>query len=297
MAAIALEGAYTAIVTPFTPDRAQVDWKALDRHIEAQIKGGISGLVPCGTTGESPTLSMEEHAQVIERTVKVAKGRVPVLAGAGSNSTRETIHLCKAAEAAGADAVMVVNPYYNRPSQEGLIRHVELVTREVERPVVLYNIPGRSAVELTVDTMLTLLDRCPTVMGVKDATGNIDSCQQLVSRAGDRVQVISGDDALTLGMMAVGARGVISVTSNLLPGEVEAMARAATAGDWELARARHFALLPLHAAAFCEPSPAAVKGVLAHRGLMSEVVRPPMFELTAAGKERVLSALEEYQAP
>ena len=297
MTTLTLEGAYTAIVTPFVPDRSAVDWKALERHLEAQITGGISGIVPCGTTGESPTLSMDEHSEVIRRTVEIVAGRVPVLAGAGSNSTHETIHLCQAAQEAGADALMVVNPYYNRPSQQGLIRHLELVSKAVEKPIVLYNIPSRSAVELSVDTILTVLERCPNVIGVKDATGNIHSCQQLMRRAGDRVQVMSGDDPLTLGMMAVGARGVISVTSNLLPGEVNAVVEAAGQGDWELARKRHFALLPLYAAAFCEPSPAPIKGVLAVRGLMSEVVRPPMFELSPAGRETVLSALNDYKAP
>ncbi len=296
MAGIVLEGAYTAIVTPFTSDRSAVDWDAFERHVEAQIAGGISGLVPCGTTGESPTLSMDEHAEVVARTVKIVAGRVPVLAGAGSNSTHETIHLCKAADAAGADALMVVNPYYNKPSQAGLVRHVELVAAEVDKPIVLYNIPARSAVELSVDTILTLLDRCPNVVGVKDATGNVSSCQQLLRRAGDRVQVMSGDDPLTLALMSVGARGVISVTSNLLPGQVDAVVRLAQRGEWKQARARHFALLPVHAAAFCEPSPAAVKGTLAKRGVMNDVVRPPMFELTAEGHETIASALADYEA-
>lgn len=296
MAGIALEGAFTALVTPFTPDRSAVDWDAFERLVEAQIEAGISGLVPCGTTGESPTLSMEEHAEVISRTVEIVSGRVPVLAGAGSNSTHETIHLCKAAAAAGADALMVVNPYYNKPSQAGLIRHIELVAAAVDKAIVLYNIPARSAVELSVETILTVLDRCPNVVGVKDATGNVNSCQQLLSRAGDRVQVMSGDDPLTLALMSVGARGVISVTSNILPAEVEAVPRLVLKGEWEAARARHFALLPVHAAVFCEPNPAAVKGTLAKGGMMNDVVRPPMFELTNQGHETVARALAEYEA-
>src|SRR4051812_21118102 len=220
MANLRLSGTYTAIVTPFTPDGDAVDHAALEALVEAQIAGGVSGLVPCGTTGESPTLAEEEQQDVVKRVVTVARGRVPVLAGTGSFSTKKSIAASKAALAAGADGVMIVMPYYNKPSQDGLREHVVAIARAVSCPMVLYNIPSRSVVDLSAEATERICQAAPNVVGLKDASGNILRCQELVRRLGDRLAIMSGDDALTLGMMACGATGVISVTSNVRPREV-----------------------------------------------------------------------------
>src|SRR3984885_9069691 len=206
-----IEGTYTALVTPFRDEPGQpVDWDALDALVEAQVAAGISGLVPCGTTGESPTLSHEEHAQVVERTVKRAAKRVQVIAGAGSNSTREAVSLAEHAERAGADAVMVVVPYYNKPTQEGLFRHFVEVASRVRLPVVVYNVPGRTVIDLAPETLARICEAAANVIAVKEATGNVLRAQRLVQTLGERVAVLSGDDSLTLPMIACGARGVIS---------------------------------------------------------------------------------------
>jgi 4-hydroxy-tetrahydrodipicolinate synthase len=288
MAGFTLRGAVTALVTPFSADGSTIDWDAFDRHVEAQIQGGIQGLVPCGTTGESPTLSDAEQRELVARTVRVARGRVPVLAGAGSNNTMKTVELARAAVAAGANAVMVVMPYYNRPSQEGLVRHVGLVASAIEAPIVLYNVPSRTVVDLSADTTLRILDAYPNVVGIKDASGSCLYCQDLLRRAADRVFVLSGDDPLTLPLLAVGAVGVISVTSNLYPGQVNAVIEAFAAGRIAEARARNFALYPVHRALFMEPSPAPTKAALHLQGRMTAAVRPPLVEATEACRQHLL---------
>src|SRR5258706_3277281 len=231
-----LQGVYTALVTPFSADGSSIDFEAYEKLLAQQIDGGINGLVPCGTTGESPTLGDAEQRELIARTVRFAKGRVPVLAGTGSNNTKKTIEASKAALEAGADGVMIVMPYYNKPSQEGMVRHIELCAKEISAPIVLYNIPGRTGVELSVESALEILDSCKNVVGIKDATGNVMWCQELLRRAGDRVSVMSGDDPLTLPMMIVGVRGVISVTSNVLPKPVAEVCADALAGRWDAAK-------------------------------------------------------------
>ncbi len=296
MAKLELRGAFTALVTPFVEDGSAIDFDAYDKLVEAQIAGGISGLVPCGTTGETPTLPDSEQRELVKRTVGVAKGRVPVLVGTGSNSTKKSIEASKAALEAGADAVMIVMPYYNKPSQEGMVRHVETIAKAVDAPIVLYNIPGRSGVELSVESLLRVLDICPGVVGVKDATGNVQSCQKLIAKAGNRVVVMSGDDPLTLPMMSVGARGVISVTSNVYPAEVSAVVADAAAGRWDDARSKHFALLPVHAAMFCEPNPQPVKAALSLKGRMRATVRLPMIEASEACRATVSKAMKDYEA-
>jgi 4-hydroxy-tetrahydrodipicolinate synthase len=233
MSTFSLRGTYTALVTPFDSDGSQIDWAAYEKLVAGQIEGGVSGLVPCGTTGETPTLTDAEQREVVQRTAALVRGKLPILAGTGTNNTKKSIDLSKAALEAGADAVMVVMPYYNKPSQEGMIRHVEVIAREVSAPIVLYNIPGRSGVELGVESFLRILERCPNVVGIKDATGNVLHCQELLRRAGERVSVVSGDDPLTLPLMSVGAKGVISVTSNLYPQEVSASVEDALLGRWE----------------------------------------------------------------
>jgi 4-hydroxy-tetrahydrodipicolinate synthase len=285
-------------VTPFKADKADqpIDWDAFDALVDAQVEGGVKGVVPCGTTGESPTITHEEHREVIARTVKRAAGKVLVIAGTGSNSTREAIEMSKEAERAGADAVMLVVPYYNKPTQDGLVQHFVTVAQSVSCPVVLYNIPGRTVIDLTVDSVARILDRAPNVIGMKEATGNVLRAQELVRRFGARLTVLSGDDGLTLPMIAVGARGVISVTSNLLPQAVSRATKLALAGDAEAARRAHFALLPVHEAMFIEANPGPIKAALAMRGKMQDVVRGPLVAASPATRKTIEAALEAHRA-
>jgi len=296
MASVHFSGTLTALVTPFDEAGDAIDFDALDALVEAQIEGGISGLVPCGTTGESPTLSEEEQLAVIGRVVRAAKGRVPVVAGTGSFSTKKTIAASKAALAAGADAVMVVMPYYNKPSQDGLCEHVLAVARAVDCPIVLYNIPGRSVVDLGVEATERICAAAANVVAIKDATGNVLRCQELVRRLGDRLTVLSGDDALTLPMMSVGAQGVISVTSNVLPRAVSEVTRFALAGDFSAAREAHLALLELHGLMFVEPNPAPAKVALASMGKMQASVRLPLCAASESARQRIVNALGRFEA-
>jgi 4-hydroxy-tetrahydrodipicolinate synthase len=301
-AQLRLQGTFTALVTPFRDAPGNpVDWEALDALVDAQVAGGVSGLVPCGTTGESPTLSHEEHAQVVERTVKRAAKRTLVIAGAGSNSTREAIGLAEHAERAGADAIMVVVPYYNRPTQKGLVRHFVDVAASVRLPVVVYNIPARTGIDLTVDALTQICAAAPNVVAVKEATGNVLRAQQLAQSLGDAsgtrragLDVLSGDDVLTLPMIAVGARGVISVTSNVLPAEVVRATRLALEGKLDEARRAHLALLPVHEAMFVEANPGPVKAALALRGAIQPAVRLPLVPVEESSRAAIAAALEAY---
>ena len=289
------KGCFTALVTPFTEDGTAVDWGAYEAHVERQIQAGVAGLIPCGTTAESPTLTDAEQLELIKRTVKVAAGRAWVLAGTGSNATKKTIEASRAALEVGADAVMIVMPYYNKPNQAGLYAHVEAVARAVPGPVVLYNIPGRTGVTLDVSTQLRLIDACPNVVGTKDATGNVFQCQALAGRRG-RYSVLSGDDVLTVSFMSVGATGVISVTSNLYPREVTAVVNAMLEGRWEAAREAHLRLVPVHEAMFCEPNPGPLKAALASKGLMSKAMRLPLVPVSPESAVRLQATLEAFEA-
>ncbi len=290
-----IQGTYTALVTPFRDEPARpIDWEAFDSLLEAQVAGGVAGIVPCGTTGESPTLSHEEHAQVVERTVRRVKGRVQVIAGTGSNSTREAIALSQHAAGAGADAVMVVVPYYNRPTQEGLYRHFVEVASNVRVPVVIYNIPARTGIDLAPETFARIAASAPNVVAIKEATGNVLRAQKIVQTMGASVTVLSGDDALTLPMIAVGAQGVISVTSNVLPADTSRATRLALDGRADEARRAHLDLMPVHEAMFLEASPAPVKAALAMRRFTSDVVRSPLVSCTEATRLAIASALEGY---
>jgi len=292
-----LEGTYTAIVTPFRDAPGQpVDWEALDALVDAQVAAGVAGVVPVGTTGESPTLTHEEHDEVIARTVKRARGRVQVVAGTGSNSTREAIGTSQAAERAGADAVMLVCPYYNRPTQEGLHAHFVEVAKSVRVPVVVYNIPVRTGCDLLPETLARIAEAAPNVVATKEATGNVLRAQKIAQLMGGAMTVLSGDDALTLAMVAVGARGVISVTSNVLPAEVSRATRLALEGPAHEALAAHLALMPVHEAMFVEANPAPVKAALAARGVMKDVVRSPMAACTPGARATVVAALDAYAA-
>lgn len=287
------EGTYTALVTPFLPDES-IDWKSFDALIEAQIEGGISGIVPCGTTGESPALTDDEQLALVKRCVEKSNRRVPVIAGTGSNSTRHAVHLSKAAEAAGADAVMVVVPYYNKPTQEGLFRHYLAVASAVKCPVMIYNIPGRTGIDLASDTMARICEAAPNVTATKEATGNVLRAQELVRRLGDRLTVLCGDDALTLPMISVGARGVVSVSSNLLPRAVSEVTRLALAGDFAQARKLHLSLLPVHEAMFLEANPGPVKAAMAARRMLGATTRGPMAPVADSTQKKLATVLDEY---
>lgn len=293
MSSLVLEGTFTALVTPFTSDGSTVDFEALDRLVDAQLAGGVRGLVPCGTTGEAPTLSDEEQAAVIARVAERARGRAVVLAGTGSFSTKKTVAASKAAVAAGAQAVMVVMPYYSKPSQDGMRAHVLEIAAAVDVPIVLYNVPGRTVVDLLPETTERICAEAKSVVGMKEATGNVLRCQELLRRLGDRLTVMCGDDALTLPMMAVGAKGVISVTSNVLPAQTSRVTTLALAGQWEPARRAHFELLELHGLMFAEPSPAPAKASLALRAAMQPTVRSPLVPATSGLVERLRHALEK----
>ena len=292
-----LQGVYTALVTPFTADGSSIDFEAYEKLLQHQLDGGVSGVVPCGTTGESPTLSDAEQRELIARTVRFVKGRVPVLAGTGSNNTKKTIEASKAAFEAGADGVMLVMPYYNKPSQEGLYRHLVEVAKAVSGPVVLYNVPGRSIVDISVDTVVRVLDACPNVVGIKDASGNVLYCQELLLKARGRIVDLSGDDPLTLPMMAVGARGVISVTSNLYPRQTSEVVADALAGKWAEAERKNSRLYLLHRAFFTEPSPAPIKAALAAKGLMLPTVRLPIVEATEGCQALLAQLMKSFEAP
>jgi 4-hydroxy-tetrahydrodipicolinate synthase len=293
---LSLRGAFTALVTPFTRSGESVDFAAYEALVEAQIAGGVAGLVPCGTTGESPTLDDGEQVELVARAVAVAKGRAPVVAGTGSFSTAKTIEATERALAAGAAGVMVVMPYYSKPTQEGLFRHLTAVAKAAAgAPVVLYNIPGRTQVDLEADTTMRVLEAAPNVLGLKDATGNVLRCQELKRRAGERLAVLAGDDALTVAMMAVGAAGVISVTSNLYPAEVARVTGAALAGRWDEARAAQARLQPVHEVMFVESNPAPVKAALARQGRMEATVRLPLVEASGAARERIGAALDRFE--
>ena len=286
-----LEGAFTALVTPFR--NGELDLAALSSLVEFQISDGIHGLVPVGTTGESPTLTAVEARDVIATTVKVARGRVPVIAGTGSNSTAETIARTRAARELGVDAAMIVMPYYNKPTQRGLVAHVKAVHDATDLPLVLYNVPTRGTADLMAETVVEIARQCPRVVALKEATGNILRAQQVISLLGDRLAVFSGDDALTVGMMACGARGLISVTSNALPGAVSGVCNAMLRGDLTEARARHMALLPVYDAMFVETNPGPVKAALAAMGRIAPEIRLPLAWPAESTTQKVVAALRE----
>lgn len=286
-----LEGAFTALVTPFRDDK--VDHDALAGLVEFQIADGIAGVVPVGTTGESPTLTAAEAREVIATTVRAAKGRVPVIAGTGTNATAETIARTRAAKELGADAAMVVMPYYNKPTQRGLLAHVKAVHDATDLPLVLYNVPTRGTGDLAAETVAEIARACPRVIALKEATGNTLRAQHVHALCGDRITILCGDDALTVAMMAVGAKGVISVASNALPGAVAGVCRAMLKGDLVEARRRQEALLPLYESMFLETNPGPVKAALAVMGRIPPEIRLPMAWPAEATVARVTAALRE----
>ncbi len=284
-----LQGCYTAIVTPM--ENGQVAWGTLRDLIEAQIEGGVDGIVPVGTTGESPTLGVEEHEKVIETTIELAKGRCQVIAGTGANSTEEALVLTKHAKEAGADATLQVTPYYNKPSQEGLYRHFATVADEIGLPVVLYNVPGRSGTPIAIDTIRRLSSNS-NVVAVKEAGGSADRVSQILNCCD--ITVLSGDDSLTLPMMILGGKGVISVTSNLLPADVAKMVHAALEGRWDEAREQHYRLYDLFDKMFIDTNPIPIKAAMAMCGMIKEEYRLPLCALTDDDRATLKQALSDY---
>ena len=287
-------GTYTAIVTPF--QRGAVAYDELRKFVNFQIKGGISGLVPVGTTGESPTVTHEEHLEVIRCTIDAARGRVPVIAGTGSNSTQEAIDMTKAADAAGADGVLLVAPYYNRPTQEGLFRHFAAIAEVTDKPIVLYSIPGRCGVEIGVKVIERLRAKYAHVAHIKEAGGSVDRVDQIVSALGKDITVLSGDDSLTLPFMSVGAKGVISVASNLYPRQVSQLVAYALAEDYVKARALHRRLYPVFKAIFIESNPAPIKYAMAQAGIIgSDEVRLPLSPMSDESRKTLLAVLKSIK--
>jgi 4-hydroxy-tetrahydrodipicolinate synthase len=266
-------GTFTALVTPFR--NGEVDVEALEGMVEFQVQHGVSGLVPCGTTGETPAMSEAEDRVVVETVMRVADGRVPVIAGTGSNSTDMAIKYTRMAQEVGADGSLQVAPYYNKPTQEGLYRHFAAIAESTELPLVLYNIPGRTGVTISAETMARLAE-IPNIVGVKDSTLSMNMISDVVSLCGEEFDVLSGDDPMTLPLVALGGRGVISVASNVAPGAVSDMVRALLEGDWERGRELHYELLPLFRALFVETNPIPVKTAASLLGLCSDEMRLPL---------------------
>jgi 4-hydroxy-tetrahydrodipicolinate synthase len=276
-------GSYAALVTPFDRSGA-VDAAALGRLVRSHLRAGTAGLVPCGSTGEAATLTHEEYRRVIGLTLEQSQGLLPVIAGVSANATAKAVELAREAESLGADALLVLSPYYNKPTQEGLYRHFRAVARNTRLPVVVYNIPGRTAVNILPQTLLRIAADCPNVAAVKEASGSIDQVSEIVAGAPKGFAVLSGDDSLTVPMMAVGAAGVVSVLANVAPRETAAMCAAALAGDSKKARGLHLRLFPLVKALFVETNPIPVKAALEMMGVCGGTPRLPLTALAAANR-------------
>jgi len=287
-------GTFTALVTPFRD--GAIDVSAFEQLIDTQIAAGITGIVAIGTPGESPTLSHEEREQVIHVTVAKANKRCLVLAGTGSNSTQHAIDDTKRAEKLGVDAALLVGPYYNKPSQEGLFRHFKAIADATSLPIMLYNIPGRCGVDIVPETVARLAKQCRNIVSIKEASGSVERVGELRRCLPDAFTILSGDDSLTLPFMAMGAAGVVSVASNLFPSEVCALVRAAESGDLKLAEKLHRKLLPLFKDLFIEPNPVPVKTALGSRGGMSSEVRLPLCEMSEANRARLRKTLEDFES-
>ena len=286
------QGSYVALVTPFR--NGKVDEAKLRELVEFQVAHGTNGIIPCGTTGESPTLSHDEHKRVVEVVVEAARKRVQVVAGTGSNSTSEAIDLSQHAERAGADGCLVVNPYYNKPTQDGLYRHFRAVAESVGIPILTYNIQSRTAINVETATMARLARDVKNIVGVKEASGNLDQMSGVVMACGPDFSVLSGDDNLTLPLMAVGGHGVVSVIANIVPRETAEMVHAGLEGDWKRARDLHYRLLPLARAAFLETNPIPIKEAMAMAGMLEPEFRLPMCRMGEANRETLRGILKTY---
>ncbi len=286
------QGSLVALVTPFRNDA--IDEAKLRELVEFHVKGGTDAIIPCGTTGESPTLSHDEHRQVVDIVIEAARGRIPVVAGTGSNSTREAIGLTQHAAASGAAGALVVNPYYNKPTQEGLYRHFRAVAESSDLPILVYNIQGRTAVNVETDTMARLVRDCPNIVGVKEASGSLDQMTQVILACGPDFTVLSGDDNITLPLMSVGGRGVVSVIANIVPRDVADMTHAALDGDWKRARDLHLRLFPLSRAAFLETNPIPIKEAMAMAGMIEPEFRLPMCRMSDGNREKLRSVIRQF---
>ena len=285
------KGSIVAIVTPFKNDK--VDEEKLRELVEFQIENGTDGIVPCGTTGEASTLDYEEHDRVIEIVVEQAKKRVPVIAGTGSNSTKEAIEISEHAKKVGADGVLLVTPYYNKPTQEGLYRHYKAIAEAVAIPQVLYNVPGRTSVNMLPETVARLAG-IPNIVAIKEATGSLQQASEILALCGDKIGVLSGDDFITFPMMACGGTGVISVTANIMPKEIASMVDAFNAGNMEEAKRLHLKLLKINNAMFIETNPTPVKTALGLMGKCSDEVRLPLAPMSEANKAKLAGIMKEY---
>jgi 4-hydroxy-tetrahydrodipicolinate synthase len=286
-------GTFTALVTPFRD--GGIDTSAFEKLIEAQIAAGVTGIVAVGTTGESPTLSREEREQVIRLAVAIANKRGQVLAGTGSNATHHAVADTKAAEKLGVDGALLVAPYYNKPSQEGLFRHFKTVADATSLPIMLYNIPGRCGVDIAPDTVARLAKECRNIVSIKEASGSVERVSELRARLPESFTILSGDDSLTLPFMSVGAVGVVSVASNLFPAEICALVHAYQSGDVKSAQNLHRKLFPLFKDLFIEPNPVPVKTALGWRGAMSGECRLPLCEMSEANQARLRKSLAEFE--
>ena len=284
------KGTYTALVTPMCSGKVDAD--AFQQLIETQISAGVDGIVPVGTTGESPTLTHEEHHQVVELATRFANGRCRVIAGAGSNATAEAISLTRGAEKQGVDGVLIVAPYYNKPSQEGLFRHYRAIAEATSLKLVLYSVPSRCGVEIGVQTVARLAEACPNIVAIKEAGGSVERVSQLRIALPEEFSILSGDDSMTLPFMSVGAVGVISVASNLIPGEVSQLVKAALDGDFRQAQVLHQKYYPLFKGLFIESNPVPVKAALALQGAMTSEIRLPLCEMSAANLEVLRGTLK-----
>lgn len=288
-------GSIVALITPFK--EGEVDYEALGNLIEFHVENGTDAILVCGTTGESPTLTFEEHEKVIEFAVKKAAGRIKVIAGTGGNATHEALHLTAHAKEVGADGALVVVPYYNKPTQRGLYEHFKTVAQEVDIPIIIYNIPSRTCVELSVDTMFKLASECENIVASKESTPNMDRISEIVKKFGDSFHVLSGDDSLTLPMMALGAKGVISVANNIMPREVKELTQAALQGDFKKAREIHYYLHDLFKALFIETNPIPVKTACWMLGMCEKEFRLPLTEMSPENESKLREVLKKYNLP
>ncbi len=289
------EGSIVALITPFKD--GEVDYESLGKLIDFHIDNGTDAVLVCGTTGESPTLTFEEHDRVVEFAVKHAGGRIKVIAGTGANATHEAVHLTAHAKEVGADGALLVVPYYNKPTQEGLYRHFATVAEEVDIPILIYNIPSRTGVEIAVDTIYRLVSDYPNIVGSKESTPNMDRISELRKRLGDSFSILSGDDSLTLPMMALGAKGVVSVANNVVPKEIKLLTELAKEGDFKKARELHYHLHDLFKVLFIETNPIPVKTACWMLGMCEKEFRLPMCEMKPENEQKLREVLKGYNLP
>jgi 4-hydroxy-tetrahydrodipicolinate synthase len=285
------KGVITAIVTPFKSN-LDIDFAAFERLIEFQIERNIDGIVVCGTTGESPTLSLKERIALIIKAIQVANGRVPIIAGTGTNDTKATIELSLLAKSEGADAILLVAPYYNKPTQLGLLQHFLAISEQVEIPQIIYNVPGRTGCNISAETQIEIANQCKNVIATKEASGNVEQAMNIIKSAPANFALLSGDDALTLPLMSVGAKGIVSVLSNYAPKELKEMVQFALDGDFEQARKIHYELLDLMQLNFIESNPVPAKAALGLMGLINPYVRLPLVPIAQSNLDKIGNAMK-----